>query len=208
VIDTIRLPVYYRGDWLAILDSQMDLVWSQDNGLVYLTRPDRVTVPTDPDMPLDVRFGDVVALNGYSVAQRSDPSTEVLIGSCEGGQARCLKPGDALQVILFWEAVAPIDVDYTVFLHMRDEQGETLAQSDGQPLDGHYPTSQWQPGETIVQPLDVDLPRGLATGSYSLYVGLYQLDTMARLPLENDQSGENAYFLDETIIVVSGEQEK
>jgi 4-amino-4-deoxy-L-arabinose transferase-like glycosyltransferase len=208
VIDTIRLPVYYRGDWLAILDSQMDLAWSKDNALVYLTRPDRVAVSTDPDMPLDVRFGDVVALNGYSVAQRSDPSTEVLIGSCEGGQARCLKPGDALQVILFWEAVAPIDVDYTTFLHMRDEQGETLAQSDGQPLDGHYPTSQWQPGETIVQPLDVDLPRGLATGSYSLYVGLYQLDTMARLPLENDQSGENAYFLDETIIVVSGEQEK
>jgi hypothetical protein len=208
VTDTIRLPVYYRGDWLAILDSQMDLAWSQDNALVYLTRPDRVTVSTDPDMPLDVRFGDVVALNGYSVAQWSDPTTEALIGSCEGGQALCLKPGDALQVTLFWEAVAPIDVDYTVFLHVRDERGETLAQSDRQPLDGHYPTSQWQPGETIAQPLDVDLPRGLATGSYSLYVGLYQLDTMARLPLEDDQSGENAYVLDETIIVVSGEQKK
>jgi 4-amino-4-deoxy-L-arabinose transferase-like glycosyltransferase len=208
VIDTIRLPVYYRGDWLAILDSQMNLAWSQDNALVYLTRPDRVAVSTDPDMPLDVRFGDVVALNGYSVAQWSDPMTEVLIGSCEGGQALCLKPGDALQVTLFWEAVAPIDVDYTVFLHMRDEQGETLAQSDGQPLDGHYPTSQWQPGETVAQPLGVNLPRDMATGSYSLYVGLYRLDTMARLPLEDDPSGENAYVLDESIIVVSGEQKK
>ncbi len=99
-----------------------------------------------------------------------------------------------------------MDVDYTVFLHVRNEQGKTLAQRDNQPLDGLYPTSQWQPGEPVTQPLDVDLPRDLAAGSYSLHVGLYRLDTMARLPLENDPSGENAYVLDETIMVVSGEQ--
>jgi 4-amino-4-deoxy-L-arabinose transferase-like glycosyltransferase len=208
VIDTTRLPVYYAGDWLAILDSQMDLAWSQDNALVYLSRPDRVIAPTFPDIPLNVHFGDFVALKGYSFSQEREPSAEMMIGSCEGGQAPCFKPGDALHVTLFWEAEAPMDVDYTVFFHIRDEQGGTVAQSDGQPLDGNYPTSRWRPGETIAQPLDVDLPPGLATGTYSLYVGLYQLDTMARLPLEGDQSGENAYVLDKTIIVVPREQEE
>jgi hypothetical protein len=98
-----------------------------------------------------------------------------------------------------------MDVDYTIFLHVRDAQGKTLAQHDGQPFDGLYPTSQWQPGETVAQPLDVDLPPDLADGPYFLYVGLYRLDTMARLPLEDDSSGENALILDENILVVSGE---
>jgi 4-amino-4-deoxy-L-arabinose transferase-like glycosyltransferase len=206
VIDTIRLPVYYRGDWLAVLDSQMDLAWSRDNALVYLTRPERALIPPDPDMPLDVRFGDVIALNGYSIAGRDDHVVEAPSESCEEERLLCLKPGDALQITFFWEAMAPIDVDYTVFLHVRNEQGETLAQRDIQPLDGLYPTSQWQPGEAIAQSLDVDLPNDLATGPYSLYVGLYRLDTMERLLLEDDPSGENAYVLDDTIMVVSGDQ--
>jgi 4-amino-4-deoxy-L-arabinose transferase-like glycosyltransferase len=206
VIDTIRLPVYYRGDWLSILDSQMDLVWSQDNALVYLTRPGRAPVPTEPDTPLDIRFGDVVALNGYSIAERADHITHAPTGSCEAERPLCAKPGDAFLITFFWEAMAATDVDYTVFLHVRNEHGETLAQRDSQPLDGLYPTSQWQPGETIAQSLDVNLPNDLATGPYSLYVGLYRLDTMARLPLKSDASGENAYVLDDTIIVVSGDQ--
>jgi 4-amino-4-deoxy-L-arabinose transferase-like glycosyltransferase len=208
VIDTIRLPVYYRGDWLAVLETQMDRVWSHDDALVYLTRPDRVPVPVEPEIPVDARFGDVVALNGFSLARRGDLATEAQIGSCEVEQELCFKAGDALYVTLFWETLAPIDVDYTVFLHVRDEQGKTLAQRDNQPLDGLYPTSQWQPGESVTQPLDVKLPRGLPPGSYSLHVGLYRLDTMARLPLEDDPSGENAYVLDETIMIAPGEQKK
>jgi len=206
VIDTIRLPVYYRGDWLAIVESQMERVWSHDDALVYVTRPDRVPVPADPETAVDVHFGDVVALNGFSLTRRGDLAPEAQVGSCEAELELCLKPGDTLRVTLVWEALAPIGVDYTVFLHLRDEQGKTLAQRDGQPLDGLYPTSQWQPGERVAQPLDVDVPRDLASGSYTLHVGLYRLDTMARLPLEDDPSGENAYVLDETIIVVPGEQ--
>jgi len=206
VIDTIRLPVYYRGDWLAVLESQMDRVWSHDDALVYVTRPDRVPVPADPEMPVDAHFGDVVALNGYSVGRREELTPEEQIGSCELAGVLCFKPGDALQVTLFWETLAPVDVDYTVFLHVRDGQGKTLAQRDNQPFDGLYPTSQWQPGESIAQPLVVELPGDLAPGSYSLYVGLYRLDTLARVSLEDDASGENAYVLDEPIIIVSGEQ--
>jgi hypothetical protein len=206
VVDTIRLPVYYRGDWLAILDSQMDLVWSQDNALVYLTSPDRDHVSSAPEVSLDARFGDVIALDGYSVSQKGDPLTGAQIEPCGSGRTLCLESGDTLRVTLFWEPLASMDVDYTVFLHMRNGYGETVAQHDGQPFDGLFPTSQWRPGETVAQALNVDLPLDLAAGPYCLYVGLYRLDTMTRLPLENDSSGDNAVILDETILVVSGEQ--
>jgi len=206
VVDTIRLPVYYRGDWLAILDSQMVSVWSEDEALVYLTRPDRTPIPTDADVPMDVHFGDTIAFNGYSLTRKDDHAADEQGGGlCGGAQAFCLKPGSNLQVTLFWQALAPVSADYTTFIHLRNEQGETVAQRDVQPFGGQYPTSQWQVGEAIAQSLDVDLPHDLPAGSYSLYIGLYRLDTMTRLPVENDSSGENALVLDETIRVISGE---
>jgi hypothetical protein len=117
-----------------------------------------------------------------------------------------MKAGDTLHVTFFWKALQPIGVDYTVFLHVRDEYGENVSQRDGQPFDGLYPTSQWHPGETVALPLDVDLPLDLSAGSYSLAVGLYRLDTMERLPLEDGSSDNDAFIVDDTILVVSGEQ--
>ncbi|MEJ2560649.1 MAG: hypothetical protein P8186_31390, partial [Anaerolineae bacterium] len=193
-----------RGDWLAVLNSRMARVWSQDEALVYLTRPDGIPVPADPDMSLDARFGDMIALDGYSLARKGDYPQE-RVGPCAAGRMLCLEPGSSLQVTLFWQALAPVDADYTIFVHVRNAQGTTVAQRDSQPFDGLYPTSQWQLGETVAQPLEVDLPFDLAAGSYSLYIGLYRLDTMTRLTLENDASGENALTLDEAIMVDSGE---
>jgi hypothetical protein len=208
VVDTIRLPVYYRGDWLAVLETQMDSVWSGDEALVYLTRPDRTPVPADPDVPVHARFGDVITLTGYSLAREPGITAEEEIHAdlCETEQTICLEPGQNLQVTLFWRALAPVDVDYSAFVHLRDEQGTTVAQRDSQPFDGMYPTSQWQLEETVAQPLAVDLPPDLDVGNYSLYVGLYELDTMTRLSLENDLSGENAVILNEHLLVVSGDR--
>lgn len=56
--------------------------------------------------------------------------------------------GERLRVRLRWRATAPLDGNYTVFLHyLRD--GERIAQGDSQPVGGHYPTHQWHPGEII-----------------------------------------------------------
>jgi 4-amino-4-deoxy-L-arabinose transferase-like glycosyltransferase len=203
VVDTIRLPVYYRGDWLASVDTQMNQVWSQDNALVYLTRPDRVPLPTHPDVLLDARLGDMIALNGYSLAQKSDNTGHLRSGRCEVQQALCLHPGDHFQITLFWQAQAAVDADYSVFVHLRNAEGVTVAQRDTQPLDGLYPTSQWQLGETVAQPLEFGLPDDLAAGAYAVYVGLYRLDTLTRLPVTGDTSGENAIILDTAIHVAA-----
>jgi hypothetical protein len=206
VVDSIRLPVYYRGDWLAILESQMDLVWSEDDALVYLTRPNRIPVPPDPDVSLDACFGDLIALNGYSISREGDVRPDMQHSGCEVGQRLCMQAGDTLHVTFFWEALRPVDVDYTVFLHVRNEYGEIVSQRDGQPFDGLYPTSQWQSGETVALPLDVDLPLDLSAGYYSLAVGLYRLDSMKRLPLEHGSGDDDALVMDDTVFVVSGEQ--
>jgi hypothetical protein len=174
VIDTIRLPVYYRGDWLALLKTQMELVWSRDEALVYRTRSDRSPLPSAPAVTVNADLGGLVRLVGYQVDSL-------------GPRAR--------QVTLFWTPLAPIPDDYTVFVHVRDAKGAKVAQRDAQPLDGNYPTHQWRAGETVIDPYRIDLPADLPPGEYRIVVGMYRLETLERLPVAGDTSGENAVIL-------------
>jgi len=176
VIDTIRQPVYFQGSWLAMVNNQMEQVWANDNALVYLTRPDRVPLPTQPDVAIGALLGGVIRLTGYSL-DATDTSS--------------------LNLTLFWQPNITPATDYIVFLHLRDKDGNTIAQRDRQPLAGVYPTSRWQPGETVIDPIVFPLPEDLEPGTYMLFAGLYQLDTLERLPVANDTTGENAIFLGE-----------
>jgi hypothetical protein len=181
VIDTIRLPVYFRGDWQAILNSQMEQVWANDNALVYLTRPNRVPLPTQPDMLINAILGNQIQLSGVTFPTHL-PSTI---------------RHSPIPITLFWQALAPIPTDYTIFLHLRNANGQTVAQKDALSLDGIYPTGRWQPGETVIDPFSLPLPPDLPPGRYTLWAGLYRLDTLERLPVANDASGENAIKLAE-----------
>lgn len=183
VIDTIRLPVYFRGDWLAVINTQMDQVWSGDNALVYRTGEDRTPLPTQPATMLSANFDHSINLIGYTL----DPPTPAV-------------SNPQLDVTLFWQPQQPLGSDYTIFLHLRNAEGVTMAQRDRQPLDGAYPTSQWQPGETVIDSITLPLPEDLPAGNYRLVTGLYRLDTLARLPVINDTSGENAVVLGEVAI--------
>jgi hypothetical protein len=90
-----------------------------------------------------------------------------------------------------------LPVDYTVFVHLRNAAGTTVAQRDGQPLEGNYPTSHWQAGETVIDPFSLPVPDDLPPGRYTLLAGLYRLDTLERLTVADDASGENAVVLGE-----------
>lgn len=178
VTDTIRQPVYFRGNWLAVVNTQMEQVWAGDNALLYRTAPGRQPLPTAPAVKLTAQFANSIRLLGYT-----------------------LTPSPAhLNLTLFWQATAPPATDYTVFLHLRNAAGQTVAQHDRQPLDDAYPTSQWQPGETIIDPVEWPLPPDLSAGTYRLVAGLYRLDTLQRLPVTHDSSGENAVILGEVTL--------
>ena len=114
--------------------------------------------PSDsvPDHPLHAEFGEVIELSGYTLS-----------ASVEG----------VVQIELFWRAKETPGADYTVFVHVVDENGNIVAQSDSAPLNGQYPTSIWSPGESIVEERTIAAP----AGEYRVFVGLYRLDTLERV---------------------------
>ncbi len=92
------------------------------------------------------------------------------------------------EITLYWKAIEPTDVDYTVFVHLLDAQGKTVAQADSPPQSGSYPTSWWSAAEVIedthsVPPESIE---SLLPGPYTFSVGLYNLDTGERLPVTLD----------------------
>ncbi len=191
VIDAIRQPVYFRGDWQAVVNTQMEQVWTKDNAIIYRTRPDQTPLPTHPDILINATLGNSIQLAGYALKIQNP---KLALERSEGPKIQ------NLHLTLLWRPLAPLSTDYTNFLHLRNSDGATVAQRDSQPLDGAYPTSHWQPNETVIDPITLPLPDNLPPGTYTLFTGLYRLDTLKRLPVANDASGENAILLGEVAL--------
>ncbi len=100
-----------------------------------------------------------------------------------------LRPGDSLQVTVIWQPLAAFEQDYKIFAHLVDAAGNVLAQFDGYPQNGAYPTSTWLPGEPIEDTYTVTVPAAASPGPYRLYIGLYNEATQERLPVAGDSAG-------------------
>lgn len=90
----------------------------------------------------------------------------------------------ALSLTLYWKLAAGERVpgDYTVFVHLVDEQGILVVEpADSPPVDGNWPTSAWEPGQTVADTRLVALPPNLHAGRYSMRVGLYERGSGVRL---------------------------
>jgi len=66
-----------------------------------------------------------------------------------------LDEGYTWRVTLYWQAVSPVDRDYSVFVHASDRDtidgpDAIVGQADSSaPVYGWYPTSRWSPGEIV-----------------------------------------------------------
>jgi hypothetical protein len=103
------------------------------------------------------------------------------------------RSGDAILLTLHWQDLAAVDENYQVFVHLLDEQGNKIAQADGQPVQWLRPTSTWRPGERIADRYGLLLPDTLPSGKYSIAVGLYHPVTGQRLPVS---AGPTSYAID------------
>ncbi len=89
--------------------------------------------------------------------------------------------GRALLIFLYWRALGPIADDYTVFVHLVDQNGAVVAGYDKEPRRGVAPTSTWRADERIVDAVQVPVGSEVRAGRYKVEVGLYNAGTGQRV---------------------------
>ena len=105
-----------------------------------------------------------------------------------------------LTLRLFWETGNGISNDWITFIHMLNGRGEVVAQFDGPPLAGLLPTSLWQENALYVDRREITLPEILSNGDYHFRIGLYDVETGERLPLQ-PRDVEDTQFEDGQLLV-------
>lgn len=116
-------------------------------------------VPPTIGRPMTATFGSAFELRGFDVAGTAGVD-------------------DTLTLQLYWNARESQPVDYMLFVHLLDKQGNHVAQAD-LPL----PTGKWLPDRYYTTSVSLKLPADLANTPVELAIGLYQPETGQRLPL-------------------------
>ncbi|NLF01367.1 MAG: hypothetical protein GX601_10365, partial [Anaerolineales bacterium] len=117
--------------------------------------------------PLEVNFGDRILLAGYSLDRRN------------------AHPGETISLTLYWRALAPMDVNYSVFAHILGAEDQVWGQDDGWPNHGDAPTSVWQTGDLTEDHRQLVVGLTTPPGFYDIEVGLYDAEGN-RLPILAD----------------------
>ncbi len=128
--------------------------------------------------PLEIDFENGVRLAGYELDRRQ------------------VRPGDAIQLTLYWSAWKPVPENYTVFAHVRGEGDELWAGHDGWPQGGAAPTATWSVGDVVIDQHPLMLAADTPAGLYQIEIGLYDGATGARLRLAPAGRPEEDEYLD------------
>lgn len=93
-----------------------------------------------------------------------------------------VQPGDLLDVTLYWQALRPLDTNYSVFIKVLAKGEVPVHELDTYPGGGMWPTTLWQPGEIVadryrLRITDVPTNVQLAPSTLWLDVGVWNFTT-------------------------------
>ncbi|MBN1995513.1 MAG: glycosyltransferase family 39 protein [Anaerolineae bacterium] len=81
------------------------------------------------------------------------------------------------RLTLYWHALTPLSVDYTISVRARAAEGQLLAQQDSWPVNGLLPTSQWRQGDYVTDTHLLELPETEVEQIESFEIVVYHLAT-------------------------------
>ena len=167
---------YYQPLFMQNILAQTEFI-REDNGIIALkSLPKPMLLPENPTVPVEADLGNAsgppghIRLEGYSL--------------------------EAARLILYWRVVAPMSENFSVFVNVQDQTGQTVLQTDHPPLGSVYPTTLWPPGLLMRETSRLELP----PGQYELRVGMYLLETEERLWVPGDETRQNMVYLGEIAV--------
>jgi hypothetical protein len=190
---------YFDGKGVSMTDDNVDyMVFARnyvmrtvgaENGLweKYQTREPKLVVEFDGVPYVWVyKVGPAIDESSYSQPLNAAIGQDIrLLGyDLEPSQVR---PGETIELTLYWEAQEKPSDDYTVFTHLMGPFDGLWGQTDSQPQGGMYPTYLWDEGERIQDHYTLTVAPDAPPGDYQIALGMYTLATLERLPIIDQQ---------------------
>lgn len=149
-------------------------------------------LPAETPLPhtLEANFGGQLRLLGYGIE-----TAEV-------------EPGSAVDLTLYWEALAPTTTEHKIFVHLVGEAGRIVAQHDGMPGRGLLSTRRLAAGQTWEDRYVITVPDvAYAPDTLSVAVGVYDAASGVRLQraAEGATPGDSARFGEIDLLPPPGE---
>jgi hypothetical protein len=92
------------------------------------------------------------------------------------------RPGDTVEVTLYWRALRDLGQDYKTFIHLTDADiTRQPTQHDDDPGGDYTPTTRWLPGELVPDTHRLTLPTDLPPGRYHIWADMYEFPTVRNL---------------------------
>jgi len=99
-----------------------------------------------------------------------------------------IQAGDTLTLRFYWNVIDPPQYNAIVYLHIKDEAGNLIAQQDREPLTD-FRMDTWQAGQEIMSTHEIQLPADVKPDSLSL--GMYHFDEAGNIvPLSVNRNEE------------------
>lgn len=187
---TYRLDVsFYDSGTLERLSASRPLTGELLGDTLHLDFVQIGATAVAPARPLETpaEFDGLVALTGTTwqdaggAMLESDSAQPIVVNASQG---------EPLTLELYWDVMNHTARNYTTFVHVIGPDGVPLTQRDEPPWSGFYPTPFWSRGRTIAQPLLLEIPDDAPAGDYAVHVGMYDSETVTRLPIT--RNGEPA----------------
>lgn len=114
-----------------------------------------------------------------------------------------VQPGAEAEITLYWEVLAPMQRDWSVFVHLIDEAQTIVAQRDTFPGLGRQPTRLLQPGQLLADRYLLRIPQtACAPARLQVQVGLYDFATGDRLLA--DTGADHAVLAEVELLATAG----
>jgi hypothetical protein len=160
-----RLYLFEKG----VPSADEPVIYDVDDHRVYYDRsatPARYSKGSAPGYPLDVTFGGKLLLRGYDL------------------RTTRIAPGETLDLMLHWQAIASMDTRYRTFVHV--ETDRMWGQHDDDPI-CRARTDELRSSQIGAGQFRVTLDPATPPGVYPVSVGVYDPETWERLEVVDEQ---------------------
>ncbi len=130
----------------------------------------------------------LVVSNGSRVPMGANFANQISLTAYEIPRVQ-YKAGENAGFTFFWQAVVPMEANYTLLIYLTTPQGGIVSKIEATPQNGAKPTSRWKMGEPIVDPYQLPIPITTAPGDYQIRIAFGQANGN-RLPIVEPGRGE------------------